>query len=61
MIATIFHDSPNSQYPDMVCVSGTTLDELRKNSIAEVEKRGWKQDDCWSQVYGNDKEIAELA
>lgn len=50
MIATIFHEGSNN-YPDMIAVSGTTIEEMREEALKEIKKRGWKEDDCWSQVY----------
>jgi len=59
MIATIFHDS-DGEFPDMITACGDTLEILRENALAECKKRNWNPDDCWSQVYANDKEIAKL-
>lgn len=57
MIAMIFHEDSKSNYPDMITAQGKTIEELRDNALLEVQKRGWNPDDCWSKLYGTDKEI----
>ena len=36
-------------FEDSLMVSGETIDEMRTQVQLEMEKRGWKEEDCWSE------------
>jgi hypothetical protein len=57
MIATIFHEG-KGKYPDMITVSGNTLEEVKENTLKEINHRGWCDNDCWSQVYDTENRQA---
>lgn len=40
----------NGQYEDSIEIEGNTIEELRKVAYEEINKRGWKEEHCWSEV-----------
>ena len=35
---------------DEIIIEYDNLGELRAKARAEMEKRGWKEEDCWSEI-----------
>jgi hypothetical protein len=40
----------NGQYEDSIEIKGDTIRELREIAFGEINKRGWKEECCWSEV-----------
>jgi hypothetical protein len=34
---------------DSIVIEGLSIAHLRKEVKVEMERRGWKEDDCWSE------------
>jgi hypothetical protein len=34
---------------DSVVIEANTIEEVRKIALQETTRRGWEQDDCWSE------------
>lgn len=39
----------SGSYEDEIIIEGETLKEVREIALAECNKRGWKERDCWSE------------
>lgn len=48
MIAIIHY---NGKYEDDIEIKGNTIEELRKTAHEVANKRGWKEEHCWSEVF----------
>lgn len=35
---------------DSIKIKGNTIEELKEVAYEEVNKRGWKEEHCWSEV-----------
>ena len=47
MKATIHY---NGTYEDEFIIEANTLEEIREIAYVEINKRNWKEEDCWSEV-----------
>lgn len=47
MIAIIHY---NGQYEDSIKIEGNTIEKLREVAYEEINKRGWEEEHCWSEV-----------
>lgn len=34
---------------DSLVIEAETLEEIKEIAFAETDRRGWKQEDCWSE------------
>lgn len=39
----------SGKYEDSVVITGATIEEIREKAFAECERRGWEQENCWSE------------
>ena len=39
----------SGKYEDSITVSGEHIEELRETVKTETSRRGWNDDDCWSE------------
>lgn len=39
----------NTELNDSVIIEAETISELTNIGMSELEKRGWKKEDCWSE------------
>jgi hypothetical protein len=39
----------NGDYEDDVVITGETIGEVRNKAFSEGNKRGWKEEYCWSE------------
>jgi len=63
MIYRIYFDSETSG-SDCFTIEAETIEEVRRIAKIECEKRGWKEEDCWSECIEDDvphKETTLLA
>lgn len=40
----------NGRYKDSLVIQGQTIDECRKIAYEEEFKRGWEEENCWSEL-----------
>lgn len=40
----------NGIYEDELTVEADTFEELKQTALAESRRRGWADEDCWSEV-----------
>ena len=39
----------SGRYEDSLIVNGDSIEEIRSQAFAEVERRGWEVEHCWSE------------
>lgn len=47
MKATIHYQGA---YEDEFVITADDFETLKSKALAETKRRGWKEDDCWSEV-----------
>lgn len=40
----------NGKYEDSIEIEGNTIGELKVVAYEEINKRGWEEEHCWSEV-----------
>ena len=35
---------------DSIVITGDDIEEIKELATAEIKKRGWKEEDCWSEI-----------
>lgn len=40
----------NGRYEDSIKIKGNTIEELKEVAYIEIDKRGWEEEHCWSEV-----------
>ena len=43
----------NGKYEDSITISADTIEELREIAHSECNRRGWNEDNCWSEGVDN--------
>lgn len=41
----------NGSYDESFIVKGKTREEIEKKIDKEIKRRGWKTEDCWSEIF----------
>lgn len=40
----------NGLYEDSITISGNTIEDIKLKAYEEINKRGWEEENCWSEV-----------
>lgn len=43
----------DGKYQDELVLEADTIEEIRENANCETSRRGWDDDDCWSERINN--------